>query len=72
MKMENRAHKLCFLTLFCVSFFLLSSCTGVVEGYKNYTVGDSLGWYDSLENPKIDYQKWAAGKTFGLGDFLSK
>lgn len=38
--------------------------------YKNYTVGDSLGWYDTLEKSKVDYQKWVAGKSFSLGDFL--
>ncbi|KAK9082095.1 hypothetical protein Syun_031494 [Stephania yunnanensis] len=48
------------------------------EAYKNYTVGDSLGWYDhfhkssssSSSSVVISYQKWAAGKTFALGDFL--
>ncbi|KAG6532213.1 blue copper protein-like [Zingiber officinale] len=55
--------------------FLLS-CLVVVLGcdgtlaYKNYTVGDSLGWFDNLMQPKVDYQKWAAGKNFSLGDFL--
>ncbi|GFP97088.1 hypothetical protein PHJA_001852900 [Phtheirospermum japonicum] len=43
---------------------------GKVEGYKNYTVGGSLGWYDTLENPKVDYQKWASNFNFSLGDFL--
>lgn len=43
---------------------------GCVEAYKNYTVGDSLGWFDNLKEPKVDYQKWASGKHFSLGDFL--
>ncbi|XP_076918118.1 early nodulin-like protein 18 [Bidens hawaiensis] len=43
---------------------------GVVSGYKNYTVGDDLGWFDKLEKPGVDYQKWASSKTFSLGDFL--
>ncbi|XP_010271898.1 PREDICTED: blue copper protein-like [Nelumbo nucifera] len=53
--------------LFCA---LILSFLGSVEAYKNYTVGDSLGWYDKLQNPKVDYQKWVAGKNFSLGDFL--
>ncbi|KAM3692649.1 hypothetical protein ACJW31_08G104700 [Castanea mollissima] len=40
------------------------------QTYKNYTVGDSLGWYDTLEKPNVNYQKWVAGKNFSLGDFL--
>lgn len=44
---------------------------GGVSGYKNYTVGDDLGWFDKLEKPTVDYQKWASSKTFSLGDFLS-
>ncbi|KAG6635880.1 hypothetical protein CIPAW_11G073700 [Carya illinoinensis] len=26
-------------------------------------------WYDTLEKPSVNYQKWAAGKNFSLGDF---
>ncbi|KAF3341410.1 blue copper protein-like protein [Carex littledalei] len=52
----------CFLIL-----FLCSQCT---QAYKNYTVGDELGWYDKLEVSSVDYQKWADGKNFSLGDFL--
>ncbi|KAG6679081.1 hypothetical protein I3842_14G113100 [Carya illinoinensis] len=50
--------------------FLLISFPASVQAYKNYTVGDSLGWYDTLEKPSVNYQKWAAGKNFSLGDFL--
>ncbi|RVW92873.1 hypothetical protein CK203_040414 [Vitis vinifera] len=46
------------------------SFSGYVEAYKNYTVGDSLGWYDNLHEPSVNYQKWVAGKNFSLGDFL--
>lgn len=71
-----------FFFCFCFSICLLPSFSGSVAAttapapapaaseYKNYTVGDSLGWYDTLENPKVDYQKWVAGKNFSLGDFL--
>lgn len=66
----------CLGLLFSIlSFFVLLSFSGsvvVVEAYKNYTVGDSLGWYDTLEKPNVNYQKWVAGKNFSLGDFLSK
>ncbi|KAF3455277.1 hypothetical protein FNV43_RR05725 [Rhamnella rubrinervis] len=51
------------------SSFLVSFSRSA-EAYKNYTVGDSLGWYDSQEKPSVNYQKWASGKTFSLGDFL--
>ncbi|KAL6519033.1 hypothetical protein OROHE_017457 [Orobanche hederae] len=61
----------CLIILSLPFFIVLSSFPRCVEGYKNYTVGDSLGWYDALEKPNVDYQKWAANKTFGLGDFLS-
>lgn len=40
------------------------------DAYKNYTVGDDKGWYDGLTHPGVDYQAWADGKNFSLGDFL--
>ncbi|CAD6231834.1 unnamed protein product [Miscanthus lutarioriparius] len=40
------------------------------DAYKNYTVGDDKGWYDGLTLPGVDYQAWADGKNFSLGDFL--
>ncbi|KQK03975.1 blue copper protein [Brachypodium distachyon] len=40
---------------------------GAVEGYKNYTVGEGKGWYDG---GAVDYQAWADGYNFSLGDFL--
>ncbi|KAI4308225.1 hypothetical protein L6164_031322 [Bauhinia variegata] len=49
---------------------LLLCFTGSAKAYKNYTVGDSLGWYDNTEKPTVNYQKWASGKVFSLGDFL--
>lgn len=42
------------------------------DAYKNYTVGDDKGWYDGLSQPGVDYQAWADGKNFSLGDFLSE
>ncbi|KAL8211415.1 hypothetical protein R6Q57_005852 [Mikania cordata] len=54
-----------------VMFMMISSNTITsVAGYKNYTVGDDLGWFDKLEKPTVDYQRWASSKTFSLGDFL--
>ncbi|KAL3518836.1 hypothetical protein ACH5RR_021425 [Cinchona calisaya] len=68
--------RLCSGIIFFSIFLLLSfsrsvsAATAAASNYKNYTVGDSLGWYDNLENPKVNYQKWVAGKNFSLGDFL--
>lgn len=42
------------------------------EAYKNYTVGDSLGWFDKLAKPGLDFDHWVSTKSFSLGDFLSK
>ena len=53
-----------------VMVFMMTTLGGVA-GYKNYTVGGDLGWFDKLEKPTVDYQKWASSKTFSLGDFLS-
>uniref|UniRef100_A0A5B7B9S5 Phytocyanin domain-containing protein n=1 Tax=Davidia involucrata TaxID=16924 RepID=A0A5B7B9S5_DAVIN len=67
--MEQRSNilGLLFFILCCI---ILLSFSGSVEAYKNYTVGDSLGWYDNLQKPNVNYQKWVAGKNFSLGDFL--
>ncbi|XP_012447557.1 blue copper protein [Gossypium raimondii] len=53
-----------------VSCLVVLSCSGSVSAYKNYTVGGSLGWFDALEKPDVNYQKWADSKNFSLGDFL--
>ncbi|XP_010247159.1 PREDICTED: blue copper protein-like [Nelumbo nucifera] len=65
---QRRIHR--NLLAFFLFFVLIFTFSVSVEAYKNYTVGDSSGWYDKLENPKVDYQKWVAGKNFSLGDFL--
>ncbi|XAR59598.1 hypothetical protein NMG60_11015488 [Bertholletia excelsa] len=57
-------------TSFCLFLLLVISSSASVEAYQNYTVGDSLGWYDKQMKPSVDYQKWADGKNFTLGDFL--
>ncbi|KAH7560787.1 hypothetical protein JRO89_XS10G0102500 [Xanthoceras sorbifolium] len=57
----------CMLLLHLL-LLLLCFLSGFIEAYKNYTVGDSLGWFDN--NPTVNYQKWADSKTFSLGDFL--
>lgn len=56
--------------LWLVIIIALQVCRSAAQGYKNFTVGDNLGWYDKLQNPKVDYQKWAADKKFSLGDSL--
>lgn len=58
------------MILFLIAVVVVSF-PGHADAYKNYTVGESLGWYDVLEAPKADYQKWASHKNFSLGDFLS-
>ncbi|KAM5584785.1 hypothetical protein ABKV19_004245 [Rosa sericea] len=50
--------------------FLVSVSSIYVHAYRNHTVGDSLGWYDNLQKPDLNYQKWAAANNFSLGDFL--
>ncbi|GAB4835309.1 hypothetical protein Ancab_000218 [Ancistrocladus abbreviatus] len=62
-------HSSCKLSLLLLLLLLLCF-EGSVDAYKNYTVGDSLGWSDNLAEPDIDYQKWVVGKSFSLGDFL--
>ncbi|CAO2837416.1 unnamed protein product [Amaranthus hypochondriacus] len=58
---------LCF-ALFFICFIIPTFPT--TEAYKNYTVGDSLGWFDKLAKPGIDYDHWVSTKSFSLGDFL--
>ncbi|KAF8403679.1 hypothetical protein HHK36_011783 [Tetracentron sinense] len=67
---QRRSYSLSLLLFFFLPCLLLLSFSGFVEAYKNYTVGDSLGWYDNLLKPKANYQKWVAAKNFSLGDFL--
>ncbi|CAL5190432.1 unnamed protein product [Lathyrus oleraceus] len=73
--MEYRRNSSSSSSSTCLLFSILSclflSCfLGSVGAYKNYTVGDSLGWFDKLEKPTVNYQKWVAKKQFSLGDFL--
>ncbi|KAL2941306.1 Lamin-like protein [Bienertia sinuspersici] len=74
--MESRTQKRGFTVnkMLCFALFLLCFCSERiipnVEAYKNYTVGDSLGWFDKLGKPDVDYEKWVSGKNFSLGDFL--
>nr|TKS07814.1 plastocyanin-like domain-containing family protein [Populus alba] len=68
---QRRYSRLCLLSLsFSCLLLLLPSFLGPVDAYKNYTVGDSLGWYDATVKSNVNYQKWADGKNFSLGDFL--
>ncbi|KDP36975.1 hypothetical protein JCGZ_08567 [Jatropha curcas] len=70
--MEQRSHLLSFPSSCLLLLLLLLPfvSAGSVAAYKNYTVGDSFGWYDNTEKPNLDYQKWADSKNFSLGDFL--
>ncbi|XP_059665436.1 early nodulin-like protein 18 [Cornus florida] len=69
MEQRSKGSELLFFTQSCLLLLLLCF-GGSVEAYKNYTVGDSLGWYDNQMKPTVNYQKWATGKNFSLGDFL--
>lgn len=71
-RMEQRRYSVGLLFFILSCSVLLSFSGSSVEAYKNYTVGDALGWYDKLGKPSVNYQKWVAGKNFSLGDFLSK
>ncbi|KAJ8615241.1 hypothetical protein MRB53_034613 [Persea americana] len=62
--------QICRILLFLFFFSVFLFCFSKAAAYKNDTVGDSLGWYDKLQEPTINYQEWAAGKNFSLGDFL--
>ncbi|XVF04902.1 hypothetical protein REPUB_Repub05bG0125100 [Reevesia pubescens] len=66
----QRSFSTSVLQFFTISCLLLLSLSGSVTVYKNDTVGDSLGWFDTLEKPNVNYQKWADTKNFSLGDFL--
>lgn len=68
--MEHRRNSSWFLLFSTLSCLFLPCFLGSVGAYKNYTVGDSLGWFDNLEKPTVNYQKWVAKKQFSLGDFL--
>ncbi|GAB2277081.1 hypothetical protein Dimus_011790 [Dionaea muscipula] len=68
---SSSSSRLILTNIICFCILLLVLCfIGSVDAYENYTVGDSLGWYDKLENPNVDYQQWVAHKSFSLGDFL--
>lgn len=69
-RMEQKTCRSLPFLFFSSLLFLL--CFSKAAAYENYTVGDSMGWFDSLQKPTINYQKWAADKNFSLGDFLSK
>jgi hypothetical protein len=63
------------LLVVAAAVFVVAGLSAAVPGaaaYKNYTVGDDKGWYDGLTHPGVDYQEWADGKNFSLGDFLSE
>lgn len=71
--MEHRKYGADLLpSAFILVFLIFISFSGgsVVHAYTNFTVGDSLGWFDNLEKPAVDYQNWTVGKNFSLGDFL--
>ncbi|KAJ4879006.1 early nodulin-like protein 18 [Raphanus sativus] len=58
----------CFNVLLIIMSLMVLSLSA--DAYKNYTVGESKGWFDIQERPSVNYQKWADSKSFSLGDFL--
>ncbi|PIN01727.1 hypothetical protein CDL12_25763 [Handroanthus impetiginosus] len=48
-----------------MAFLLLLLLAPAAYAQKTHTVGDSSGW-----NTKVDYEKWARGQNFSIGDFL--
>ncbi|GKB59715.1 cucumber peeling cupredoxin-like protein [Tanacetum coccineum] len=55
-----------------LTLITLLTTTVMVAAYTNHTVGDKAGWlFDPNTNKSsADYAKWAANKTFDLGDYL--
>ncbi|KAL5229233.1 hypothetical protein ABZP36_017498 [Zizania latifolia] len=58
------------LLLVAAAVVLVGASVPRAAAYKNYTVGDDKGWYDGLTLPGVNYQEWADGKNFSLGDFI--
>lgn len=56
--------------IFCSLLLALPLLLDCTLAYQNFTVGDDIGWTFPTKNV-IDYQKWATGKNFSLGDFLN-
>jgi hypothetical protein len=65
----RRRRSLVALLLLCLA---VAVAPRAADASRNYTVGDDKGWYDALAVPGIDYQGWADGKNFSLGDFLGE
>ncbi|TVU22708.1 hypothetical protein EJB05_32425 [Eragrostis curvula] len=63
----GRRHSLSLLLCLAVAVVVAPRAA---DAWKNYTVGEDKGWYDGLTLPGVDYQEWADGKNFSLGDFL--
>ncbi|OIW15876.1 hypothetical protein TanjilG_04411 [Lupinus angustifolius] len=54
----------------CVIIFLASTNTSVVEGGREFKVGDHLGWHQPLPNNTVFYIQWAERNRFQVGDSL--
>lgn len=50
---------------FLVSLAIVAVVLPMIAGAKVFKVGDEAGW-----TPNFDYQAWAAGKEFWVGDEL--
>ncbi|KAE9588071.1 hypothetical protein Lal_00002899 [Lupinus albus] len=54
----------------CVIILLAATNTCVVEGGREFKVGDHLGWHQPLPNNTVFYIQWAERNRFQVGDFL--
>jgi Plastocyanin-like domain len=50
-----------------VALFVIAAVTAAPVYGKDYVVGDSQGWTSG-----VDYDTWAKGNAFTVGDTLSK
>ncbi|XP_021891940.1 mavicyanin [Carica papaya] len=62
------------LTHFCTCLVLLSTINGgtlvMIQGLKEFKVGDEFGWQEPTENNSAIYNQWATSKRFHVGDSL--
>lgn len=68
MDRRGRCRALSAGLLMALAFAIWASPEGT-SAYQNFSVGDDKGWTYPTANV-VDYQKWAQGKNFTLGDFL--
>ncbi|MED6138008.1 hypothetical protein PIB30_070301 [Stylosanthes scabra] len=53
-----------------IIIILLGACSDVVEGGRDFKVGDHLGWHEPGPNNVAYYIQWAQRNRFQIGDSL--